>query len=86
MSVRDDFQPQWKLALKWGWLAFAVFILIFLKRRLALSNNRVMALVGCLLIASIVMTSLGRYIFIENGGSVRSLKQSLFLQSDALAY
>ncbi len=28
MSVRDDFQPQWKLALKWGWLAFAVFILM----------------------------------------------------------
>lgn len=28
MSLRDDFQPQWKLALKWGWLAFAVFILM----------------------------------------------------------
>ena len=28
MSVRDDFQPQWKLAFKWGWLAFAVFILM----------------------------------------------------------
>ena len=79
----------WSLVIEeWSYLvfAFAVFILIFLKRRLALSNNRVMALVGCLLIASIVMTSFGRYIFIENGGSVRSLKQSLFLQSDALAY
>ena len=28
MSVRDDFQPQWKLAIKWGWLALAVFILM----------------------------------------------------------
>ena len=28
MSLRDDFQPQWKLALKWGWLSFAVFILM----------------------------------------------------------
>ena len=28
MSLRDDFQPKWKLALKWGWLSFAVFILM----------------------------------------------------------
>ena len=28
MSLRDDFQPRWKLALKWGWLSFAVFILM----------------------------------------------------------
>ena len=41
---------------------------------------------GGLLIASIVCASFARYVFIENGGSVRSLKQSLFLQSDALAY
>jgi len=79
----------WSLVIEeWSYLvfAFAVFVLIFLKRRLALGNTRVMAIVGCLLIASIVMTSLGRYIFIENGGSVRSLKQGLLLQSDALAY
>ena len=79
----------WSLVIEeWSYLvfAFAVFVLIFLKRRLALSNTRVMTIVGCLLIASIVMTSLGRYIFIENGGSVRSLKQGLLLQSDALAY
>ena len=66
--------------------AFAVFILVFLKRRLALGNAQVMALVSGLLIASIVCALFARYIFIENGGSVRSLKQSLFLQSDALAY
>jgi len=79
----------WSLVIEeWSYLAFAfaIFVLIFLKRRLALSNARVMTIVGCLLIASIVMTSLGRYIFIENGGSVRSLKQGLLLQSDALAY
>ena len=28
MSLRDDFQPRWKLLLKWGWLSFAVFILM----------------------------------------------------------
>ena len=28
MSLRDDFQPKWKLLLKWGWLSFAVFILM----------------------------------------------------------
>ena len=28
MSLRDDFQPQWKLFLKWGWLSFAVFVLM----------------------------------------------------------
>ena len=28
MLLRDDFQPRWKLALKWGWLSFAVFILM----------------------------------------------------------
>ena len=28
MSLRDDFQPKWKLFLKWGWLSFAVFILM----------------------------------------------------------
>ena len=79
----------WSLVIEeWSYLvfAFAVFILIFLKRRLALGNARVMALVGGLLIASIVCASFSRYIFIENGGSVRSLKQDLFLQSDALAY
>ena len=79
----------WSLVIEeWSYLvfAFAVFVLIFLKRRLALSNTRVMTIMGCLLITSIVMASLGRYIFIENGGSVRSLKQGLLLQSDALAY
>ena len=79
----------WSLVIEeWSYLifAFAIFILIFLKRRLALGNARVMALVGGLLIASIVCASFARYIFIENGGSVRSLKQGLFLQLDALAY
>ena len=28
MSLRDDFQPKWKLLLKWGWLSVAVFILM----------------------------------------------------------
>ena len=28
MLLRDDFQPRWKLVLKWGWLSFAVFILM----------------------------------------------------------
>ena len=79
----------WSLVIEeWSYLifAFAIFILIFLKRRLALVDARVMALVGGLLIASIVCASFARYIFIENGGSVRSLKQGLFLQLDALAY
>ena len=28
MTLRDDFQPIWKLLLKWLWLSFVVFVLM----------------------------------------------------------
>ena len=28
MTLRDDFQPRWKLLLKWLWLSFVVFVLM----------------------------------------------------------